>query len=219
MSNDPFEELFGEAAPEPVPARQRLAQEQAERLDTAQLPQAAGKPKKNDHPAKPWVIVGIIAVAALIASAVAVNAVRGGDPEPTPAAAPTNTPTSQAPEPTSEGPEPSTEPEPDDGSVPQVEVGTTFSMDIDAWDVKVDASNKLGYITYKLDGENLVVSGGLIDDFAKACPSDSGPWGMTRVSGTEFTVLKPAERCSDAPELYDELWGQLDAMANSAQPL
>lgn len=106
-----------------------------------------------------------------------------------------------------------------DDEVPHVEVGDTMNLQVTQWSVQVDMSQKLGLTaSYSIpDGANLELSSSLIDSYAAACPG--GQWGMTRVDDTHFEVLKPTQRCSAAPELYDELWGLMDAMVRTARPL
>lgn len=243
MSKDPFDELFGDQsdATQPITARERQERGRAEQPRTAQLPQtkrqknvasaaAAGgdattvaKPR-TDHPAKTWVIIGIIAVLALLGSAVLVNALRGSGDNASP------TPTQQSPQattpaPSDEDPNVAGEDDPDatddgdDDQVPEVNVGNTFTMPVDPWGVEVDVSGSLPDISYNISGDSMVVSSGLIDSYKAACADTPGDWGMTRVSADKFEVLKPAERCEAESAVYDELWGQMAAMADSARPL
>lgn len=233
MSKDPFEELFGETAGdfEPVPARERLSYEQAERVKTATLPtrQSARKAKQPrarseaDHPARPWVIVGIVAALALVGSAVIVNLVRA-DSTPT-AAAPTATRT-PAPVPTPTQPTTPTadpgEQEPSDESdaPPKVDVGTTGNMDVPLWGIKAQISGKFQWPSYEIRGDDLVLlNSSLIDQLPASCAAMREQWGITKVSDSKFEVLRPATRCDEAPELYDELWGLTAAMVDSIKPL
>lgn len=220
MSNDPFDQLFGDSAPEPVPARERLQREQVERFNTAQLPETKAKQKKPDHPAKPWIIIGIVVVLALVASAIIVSIVRGSDDAPAPSPTPSPTAAPSPTETTSPTPSPTESPEPpEDDDVPSVDVGRTFTMQVPTWNIEVDVSQRLSDISYVIEGDSMVVSSSLIDSLPASCSAMRTQWGMTRVSANSFEVLKPDERCDEAPELYDELWGQLDAMAKSARPL
>ncbi|WP_053384882.1 flagellar basal body-associated FliL family protein [Leucobacter celer] len=222
MSKDPLEELFGPTPeqPQPVPARERLAQEQAERVRTAQLPMEQRKPKRSrgGSAAKPWIVVGLVAVLAIIASIVVVNIVRGGDDEG-PAAAPTTEQPSEQPSQTTPPSEDPDETEaPDDEApaddVPRVEVGDTTSMAITQWGVSGDVSVKFGSTQYRLENGNteLWLDSPLIRDL----PCE-GNWGAVQTAGGQYEVLRPAERCAAAPELYDELWGLTDAFVQSIQ--
>lgn len=170
----------------------------------------------------PWLIVGAGAVVALIAAIFIVGALAGGGEEPAPTAAPT-VPTEQ-PEtssPTTSRPTtpatttPSATPSP---TVPQVEVGPTMTMRITQWNTQVELSQKLGLTaSYSIpDGVNLTLQTSLIDSLPATCSKD---WGMTRRDDGTFEVFKPAERCEAAPEVYDELWGLMDAMVKSARSL
>ncbi|UOQ56202.1 hypothetical protein MUN78_10920 [Leucobacter allii] len=225
MTRDPFEELFGpredDTTPiaEPVPARQRLAQEQAERVRTAQLPAGKrdGRPPRERRagaaPAAPWIVVGIVAVLAIVASIVVVNLVRAGGADEAATPAPTATqapPTTTAPAP---APEPSEDPEEEDPAdgPPQVEVGQTMTMAITQWGVTSDLSTRFGSTSYNITGENLVLTSDLLESFPDSCAEMRQQWGATRTAAGGYTVLKPATRCAETPEVYDEIWGLVDA--------
>ncbi|GAA1630165.1 hypothetical protein [Leucobacter chromiireducens] len=231
MNKDPLEELFGsfDETPEPVPARERLAHEQAERVRTAQLPaersvsrststlprddSATGRDRTTS--AKPWIIVGIVAVVAILASIVVLNLARGGD-DP----APTTAPTTQAPTTTTAPtttPSPSEKPEteePDPDEPPVVDVGDTYAFPITQWNVTSQWPVRLGGATYALSGQDnaeLRLSGDLFNSFPEACAAMRTQWGANRQPDGTFEVAKPASACSAAPELYDEVWGLLNA--------
>lgn len=227
MSKDPLEELFGPAPeqPRPVPARERLAQEQAERVRTAQLPMEQQKRgaerSRGASAAKPWIIVGIVAVLAIIASIVVVNLVRAADTgsgsgqaseqtaEPTP---PPSTPTTPD-EP--EGGEGDEDPEPAEDEVPRVDVGPTMELPIPQWGVNGQLSSKFGSTSYTLENGNteLWLDSALI----RQLPCE-GNWGATQLAEGQYEVLRPAESCAAAPELYEELWGLTDAFVQSIRP-
>lgn len=231
MTKDPFEELFGprEDQPQPVPARERLAQEQAERVRTAQLPMERGSGRGPGGPARsergvkalPWIIVGIVAVLAIVASIFIVNMARGGAEEPAPEA---TTNTSQSPKPTST---PQTtedsdeeEPEEDPNRVPAVEVGPTGEMQIVPWNATSQFPQKLGSTTFAIpDNVNLILSSDLLNSFPDSCAAMRQQWGAKRLDNGSFELLRPAERCAAAPELYDEIWGLLDAWVKTIKPV
>ena len=225
MSRDPLDELFGPGGeePKPVPARERLAFEQAERVRTAQLstePRRRGGDRAAQ--AKPWIVVGVVAVLALIASILVVNLARGGgEPEPTAAPgtqAPTTTsrPTTSAP---AETETPETE-RPDEDRVPSVDVGPTNRLDIPAWGVTAQLSAKFGMTSYSIpDNVNLVLDSPLINSLPDSCADMRDDWGITKQEDGTFTVRKPAQRCEAAPEVYDELWGLTAALVDSVKPL
>lgn len=219
MSKDPLEELFGPGAeqPQPVPARERLAQEQAERVRTAQLSMDQREPKRSrsNPAATPWIVVGLVAVLAIVASIIVVNLVRGGQTETGGGTDPgTQQPTEEPSTPT----EPTTpttpeeEPEEPGDEVPEVEVGQTMELQIPQWGVSGDLSGRFGSTSYVLENGNteLWLSSQLINQL----PCD-GNWGAVQTADGKYEVLKPAERCAAAPELYDELWGLTDAFVRS----
>ena len=80
-------------------------------------------------------------------------------------------------------------------------------------------SNRLGIMNYALESSpptgRLVFSGGLLEQLPASCAKE--PWGMTNLGDGKFEALKPTTRCAAAPELYDELWGLMAAMAASAR--
>ncbi|PRI11575.1 hypothetical protein [Leucobacter massiliensis] len=223
MSRDPLDELFGstEEHPEPVPARRRLAQEQAERVRTAQLPeQRRGRGRGDASSAVPWIVVGVIAVIAIVASIVVVNLARGAGSEPAATSGPTRTST-ESPRPTS--PEPSSSPDADDDAeaekpgdeVPRVEVGPTMELAIPQWGVTSELSSRFGSTSYVLENGNTELW--LSSDLIAQLPCE-GNWGAVQTAGGKYEVLRPAERCAAAPELYDELWGLTDAFVQTIRP-
>ncbi|QBE48314.1 hypothetical protein [Leucobacter triazinivorans] len=227
MSKDPLEELFGPAPeqPQPVPARERLAQEQAERVRTAQLPMEQQK-RDAERPrgasaAKPWIIVGLVAVLAIIVSIVVVNLVRGADAgsgsgEASDQTAEPTTPPPTTPDAPEEGEgEGEDDPEPPEDDVPRVEVGPTMELPIPQWGVNGQLSSKFGSTSYTLENGNteLWLDSALI----RQLPCE-GNWGATQLAEGQYEVLRPAESCAAAPELYEELWGLTDAFVQSIRP-
>ncbi|WP_336651947.1 MULTISPECIES: hypothetical protein [unclassified Leucobacter] len=229
MNRDPFEELFGasskndahESAPAPVPARERLAYEQAERVRTSQLP--ASKRTSPADPgdgsgdraarAKPWIVVGIVAVLALIASIMILNLARGTQetPQPTTDATPTQTPKTTSPA------KPKTTNDDDDtptsqpSGPPTVDVGPTYDMAIGPWNATSQISQRFGPVNFNIpDGVNLVLTSDLLSSFPDSCAAMREGWGATKTDAG-YVVRKPATRCAAAPELYDEVWGLTDA--------
>lgn len=171
----------------------------------------------------PWLIVAIVAVIAVVTSVAVVLAVRGGGG--TPSAAPgTQSPSAPSEEPSTEPTTPeTTEPtepaETPSDEVPKVSVGRTFDMPITQWNTTVDVSGKLGGgIRYQLDGDNMILLGGdLLPGFPEQCKAMRTGFGMTKQADGAFAVLRPAEPCADAKELYDEVWGLVAAMVDSAR--
>ena len=222
MTRDPFEELFGPAGeePRPVPARDRLAYEQAERVRTAQL---ETKPEPTNRIAKfrPWIIVGVVAVLALVGSIVMVNLARGGgDTTVTPAPTTTQPTTESSPStPATTEPTETDDPTPDADEVPAVEVGPTNNMPIGPWNATSELSQKLGSTSFSIpDGSNLVLSSALLDSFPNECADMRTAWGATLLENGTYEVRKPATRCAAAPELYDEVWGLVAAWVTTIKP-
>lgn len=169
----------------------------------------------------PWIIVGAGAVIALIVAVFVIGSLNGGGAGPEPTAAPTTTqgtPSEETPSPSDDPDEtrPTPTPTAPSTTVPQVEVGPIMNMPITQWNVQADLSQKLGDTYYNITGENLVLTTSLIDSLPASCSKE---WGMTRLADGSFEVLKPAERCAAAPELYDELWGLMHAMVQTVRPL
>lgn len=246
MSKDPFEELFGpadadppaetrpvpSAEPRPVSARDRLSYEQSERVRTAQLSTEPGGDGTRTAPkALPWIVVGAIAVIAIIVCIVLVNMARGGsgdenasNQEPTASSAPSATPspssgTDDAADSDADA-DAAEEEDEDPNEVPAVDVGPTSTLDIPAWGVTSQLSQKFGTTSYVIpDSVNLQLSSPLINSLPDECAAMRTQWGVTQGADGTYSVLKPAERCEAAPELYDELWGLTDAFAKSVAPV
>lgn len=235
MSKDPFEELFGPAdsaepptEPQPVPARQRLSYEQAERVRTAQLstePRTARTQSGEAPRALPWIVVGVVAVVAIVVCIVLVNVVRGGEASetPKPSSSPSSTP-SATPTPSAADDDDSTDAQADaDGddaddpnAVPDVEVGPTSQLQITQWNATSDLSQKFGRTQYYIEGENLqLLESPLIASLPESCAAMRTQWGATRGADGTFTLMKPAEKCAAAPEVYDEIWGLTDAFVKT----
>ncbi len=172
----------------------------------------------------PWIIVGAGAAIALVASVVIINLAGGGaTPEPTAAPAPTETTTTQsATTPTEATQTPTTTPkpvQPTSDQPPQVDVGQTMALDVPFWNITADLSTRFGQTSYVIDGENrLVLTSALINSLPESCAAMRSEWGILRTGETTFEVLKPAQRCADAPEVFDELWGLTAAMVKSIRP-
>ena len=231
------------AAPQPPTAplpQQSQARSQAPRTEAlpdfaaelgfSQTPEAGYEPVsvtgggQERRRVLPWAIVALVAVAAIIAAVFVVNAVRGGGDDTPPVAEPggggtgTSQPTPPAETPDEEEPSEPEAPETPGDEPPAVEVGGTFDMSIPQWDTVVDVSGKLGGdISYVLEGENLILQDGLLATFPASCSAMRTGFGMTRLADGGFEVLRPAESCVEAPELYDAVWGLVAAMVESAR--
>lgn len=207
MSNQSLHELF-----------EGLGEEEPAGREAQPEPRAPRERRERPAGLIPWIVVGAVTVVALIASVLIVTTARGAD-EAEPAPAPTTqTDPSSTPDPV-QTPEPTDEPdEPEDSdAVPDVEVGSTFDVPIEAWGVTAQASNKFGSVSYKfIDGDNstLILSSGLIDSLPASCSAMHDQWGVKK-SGGDYELVKPAERCDDASAVYDEIWGLMAALVDS----
>ena len=168
--------------------------------------------------ALPWIIVAIVAVVAIAAALFIVGALRGGE-DPAPAPAPTTSPTTSPSTPTT-SPSPDVSPTPTGDRPPEVEVGSTMLLNVPQWGISADLSSRFGQANYVIDAnDRLVLTSSLTNSLPESCAAMRQEWGIQRVDGTRYEVLKPAQRCSAAPELYDELWGLTAAMVESIRPL
>lgn len=202
----------------PMSARQPLAREQAERVMAAQ----AAPERRDRRKITPWLVVGIVAVAAIVGSISVVNAVRGGDTEAadtTAETAPSATPKPQTPVVPETPTEPEEKPEPEkkpSDEAPKVEVGPTNVLPIEAWSATSQLSARLGSTSYSIpDNVNLELTSDLLGSFPAGCGFAANAWGATRLDDGSFAVRKPAAICTEAPELYDEVWGLVAAWVDT----
>lgn len=233
----PFEHIL--PAPKPVPAASptgQLAGQQAgqpagaraqrqERDEPPTRPVPAAK--KRSTPALPWIIVGAVAVLALGGAFLVVKAISGDDAKPeatTEAPAPTTSAPSGE---ESEAPEPTPE-EPEEPKAPTADVGPNpISMDISYAGISVESSQKLTNPLWFYQAgppERVMFESGLMNSFPDACaamrsPVGQSPWGIEKGEDGTWTVVRPAGTCSADSKLYDEVWGLMQAVADSAKPL
>lgn len=169
----------------------------------------------------PWIVVGMVAVLAILISVIAVNVSRGNGADATLDPAPTAVSVKPAPAPTSQ-PEPSADPAPEthpDDRAPNVDVGSTSTMAIPQWDASTEVSGRFGSLNYMFEGETMKISSALTDSFPASCGAEMKTgWGVERVNGTSYRVVKPATQCADSPELFDQIWGLTQAMADAIKP-
>ena len=170
----------------------------------------------------PWIVVGLASVLAILVSILVMNLSRGGaevTADPVQTTAPTASPkptTSPTTKPTTK---PTSEPTPSRDRAPAVDVGTTSSMRIDQWNAVTDVSGRFGALNYVFDGETMQITSALTDSFPASCGATMKTgWGIERVAGTSYKVVKPAGQCADSPELYDQVWGLMQAMADAIKP-
>lgn len=180
-------------------------------VTTQQLPEVEGTPRRARNPHMvPWIVVGLIVVVALVISTVIINVARGGDDDQ--GADPGPTATQEDGQTDSDGQD---ESEDDPDAPPRVDVGDTFTLDIQAWGVSAEVSSKFGQqVFYSFEGDNLILSSEVIDSLPEECAAMRSQWGATKV-GDSYEVLKPETRCDAAPELYDEIWGLTAAFVDS----
>lgn len=187
-------------------------------------PNAQDDATKTRNPAMiPWIVVGLAAVLAILVSVLVVNLSRGdteASPEPTQTAAPAQPSTKPTTKPTTKpSPTPSPEPSPSRDRAPSVDVGTTSTMRIDQWNAVTEVSGRFGALNYVFDGETMKITSALTDSFPASCgEAMKTGWGIERVNGTSYRVVKPAASCADSPELFDQVWGLTQAMADAIKP-
>ncbi|GAA2843988.1 hypothetical protein FB468_3254 [Leucobacter komagatae] len=208
----------------PAPVRGRTNREARQELPTRPVP-AEGK---RSNAALPWIIVAGVAVLALVGALLVVNALRGGGEEK-PA------PTTEAPAPTTTTPEttetetaPPTPEEPEVEEAPKVDVGPNpISMDISYAGISVQSSQKLTnpqWFYHAGPPERVMFESGLMNSFPDSCsamrsPEGKSPWGIEKGEGNTWTVVRPEGTCEADTKLYDEVWGLMQAVADSAKPL
>ncbi|MFF8816758.1 hypothetical protein ACF07D_02015 [Leucobacter sp. NPDC015123] len=211
-------------APAPGPVRARATRDVRQELPTRPVPAES----KRSNAALPWIIVAAVAVLALVGALLVVNAIRGTD-EQTPAPtteAPAPTPTE--PEPTESETPPTTPEEPEVEEAPKVDVGPNpISMDISFAGISVESSQKLTNPLWFYQAgppERVMFESGLMNTFPDSCsemrsPTGQSPWGIEKGEGNTWTVVRPEGTCEADPKLYNEVWGLMQAVADSAKPL
>lgn len=176
-------------------------------------------PERNPH-LVPWITVGAIAVAAIVASILVVTFGRAENIAPTADPKPSTSQTA-SPSPSkdpSTSPSPTETPKTDD--VPVVTMGPSQKLAIEPWGVQAQLSNKFGSSQYVIDAQqNLVLSSPLIEKLPDSCAAMRKQFGITKGTDGKYVVLRPGEKCAQAPELYDEIWGQLAETVKTIKPL
>ena len=162
----------------------------------------------------PWIVVGLVVLVALVASTLAVQALRGSDaPEPPSATAPVEPQPEPEPEP---GP---VEIEPVTPEVPQVEVGDTYEVNITQWNRTIDLSLKLRGVWYLIEGENVILTAPLIEQLPESCAEMRTGFGFTQDGEEGLQVVKPDAVCTEDEQLYNEIWGLVDAAAQTSRAM
>lgn len=216
-------------APQPAPRQaQRPAQDQ---VQTRPVPART----KKKTPIVPWIIVGIVVLLALIGSLFVVNMVNNNDAKQDSTSETTsNDPASEAPSdspsesPAEETPTETEEPATDEP--PKVDVGADpIKMPVAPANISIETSRKFTgsvgwYVPAGFTDDRVMISSPFMNDFPDSCsamraPEMNSPWGIQKGADGKWTVVKPETKCADAPELYDEVWGLMQAVADSAKPL
>lgn len=196
-------------------------------MPTAPVPAGGKRP----NAALPWIIVGIVTVLALIGSLIFISTVNGsGETKPeTTTEPPATSPGTEQPstDPTEETPSETPKPAPEPTKPPKADVGSTIPMDIGPAGISVDASNKLepnGWFVIGGDTNRVTWESNLMNSFPDSCaamrsPSLQSPWGIEQDATGKWIVVRPSGICEADPELYNEVWGLMQALADSAKPL
>ncbi|MGO3148030.1 MAG: hypothetical protein ACTIJ6_10170 [Leucobacter sp.] len=198
----------------------------ADDLATKPVP-AAGK---RSAKALPWIIVGVVALLLLVGALIFVNSIQAPEAAPeqtTEAPVTEDTPTEDTEETPTEAPEETPTEEPAEDQAPVVDPGATFPMEIAPLGISVDVSQQLTNVEWFSQvgpPERVLIQSGLMNSFPDSCaamrsPEGMSPWGLVRGEGDTWTVVRPPGTCEAAPELYDQVWGLMQAMADSARPL
>lgn len=185
-------------------------------FDTKPLPQ-----QQRHQGSLPWVIVGVIVVLALVASALVIHFVRNqqqSDSARSSQTAPAET-EGEGSASSNQNDEEESSSQSDD--VPMAEVGGTFQLRITQWDQQVALSHKLGGVRYELKSgpDRVVLSADLINQLPASCAQMREEFGFLKTASGKFEVLKPQQVCKADRELYNEIWGLLDAAAKTAAAL
>lgn len=193
-------------------------------------PTGGGPAPRRDRGAgaKPWIVVGIIAVVAIVVSIFVLNLVRGGGSETNRSpeastAAPTETssPTTGAEDDTDKADDDDKEKKDDERNSdepPEVEVGNTNTLPIGPWNATSELSQRFGSAYFSIpDNVNLTLTSDLLNSFPDSCADMRQEWGATKLDGGGYEVRKPAKTCEDAPELYDEVWGLTAAWVDTIE--
>lgn len=220
----PMEQAMPAAAPAPAatPAPAPTSAPRNADAPTKQVPAA----EKRSTAALPWIVVSIIAILALVGAFLFVNSLSDGD------TAPVETDEPVAPEETDEPPVEETPEETDAPDLPEeapaVDVGDTISLDIGYnIEITVEASQKLDpYEWYIPDTTRQYVtwSSTLMQSFPESCAAmrsstTQSPWGIEQDETGTWGVVRPEGTCEADPELYNEVWGLMQAVADSAKPM
>lgn len=101
---------------------------------------------------------------------------------------------------------------------PEVTVGSTYQLEIAQWDKKLEVSSKLNGLRYELVDNNTRanLSLDLAQSLPESCAALRSQFGF-KLEGNKVKAIKPQATCPAAPEVYNEIWGLLEAAAKTAQ--
>ena len=167
----------------------------------------------------PWVVVGVVALVAIIGATFLIGGIRGGGNEATPAPVEKVEPVAPKPSPSTTDTDKTKEEvveEPKDDVAPTVEVGATYPIPVPQWDATFDLSDRLGSSCgYNIEGDNLVMCTDLVESFPESCSALRTGWGITKTAEGKFELLRPEGTCEESKALYDNVWGLMQAAADS----
>ena len=171
----------------------------------------------------PGSIAGIVAVVAILASIVVLNLARGGGDEPTPTAGPTTQAptTTEAPKPT---PTPSEKPEtdkPDEDEAARRRCGGYLRLPHHAVECHLPVAGAPRWRNVRRLSGSGQRGAAAVGDALQLVPRrlrrDAYGVGRDVSPDGSFAVAKPASKCTAAPELYDEVWGLLNAWVGTIE--
>ncbi|MBT1018154.1 hypothetical protein KJY77_03250 [Canibacter sp. lx-72] len=159
---------------------------------------------KNDqakYAILPWITVGVVTIIAIALSTILIKIGEAGHTREQETAAQQKESAQENVPPTVHVPKLKT---------PQVNPGSTYAFSITQWGVTVDLSAKFGSARYELKDGVAILSSDLINSLPQECAPLREQFGFKR-EGSKLTALKPAAQCEVALEVYNEIWGLLEA--------
>lgn len=181
----------------------------------------------------PWITVGLIAVLAIVASAIIVNIARGAADSSDASAngsdangsgssssdsgSGSNSGGSDKPGTTTPDDEADAADQP-----PAVEIGQNpISFTVPVWDLDGLLSQKFGTVNYRfVDAANtqLVFESDWINSLPDSCAAQRAQFGLKKTGEGKFEALRPVQGCTANPTLFNEIWGQFAATAKTLKP-
>lgn len=175
-----------------------------------------------------WLVVAIIALAAIVVALIFIIPAFDGSENNKPTPSPTQTTAQPTPSPTQTTQSPTPTPSPTStNDAPVVDPGTTSPMDVPFWKVTFAVSTKFGSTQYNITGNTLLIDNAMIQSFPESCAALRTGWGITKatppavngvvVAGVAYNIAKPSGTCAADPQLLNEVWGLTQAMVDSAK--